>query len=964
MKKYLKTVFVFALLITVFSCRMNLHSPENSAVPGDIQQERATVRVVIPALNNSSEPQGAVKRTVKPNNTSLVAAEYYTVTLTSLDDDSLIYSGEAIADAENSVEINIQNVKVGSYKAEAKAYLEQAQDTRVLLYEGTDEQNLNVTVSGENKATIHLKAVNKGEALTGSVKITIDWTEASNVEGVIREVMTSEEVTDMTVKFFYKNDYTSGEYKVIDSKPAEGVTSVTFTTSNIPVTGRGYGYFGIYYTKGSTEYLLLKVGGEAFQIYSNQVSEPDKAELYKVKGENIPSEIHAIKLSLGYGEDPTKDLKVSWVNTDDMGALIYDQVALVLKKANSGEILETRMLNGNEYASQNASYTFEYSLTRGDNYIVTAVARTPYGRETKEFKSNEFTPKVLVESVSIVESQMPDSYIVQGHSFKLDSVVLPSDATIKDVKWSFDDDSLFIVTPANEDYTSANLVAKKPGTTKITVTSNDNTDITYTSEKTVSIRLRPVKAPSVTENTADGGKSLVVSWTPEDAYATSYGVYRYVNGVLEEQALSVINVEDDSDFTFIDKNLYANTSYAYAVKSMNESLKTETFNPESELSEASNTFTPVIPTITFTQPSIDSFDLRINNNDVEARDILVTPSSPQTLCIPAEIEGAVKYSWLVNNTLIKSSSVFGEVQSIILDASMDILSLRQGDANTLTLVVEDGDGNAHSKTIYFRVVSVIDTGVTIENPIVDYLPFTTKSYALNASVEPINATMQNLSYSSSDPSVASIDAKGVITINKTGEVTITVSPTYGAPSSFTFEVYNPISSAEELVKILGSATRPRLQEINSKIQYTYGAGDWWTPSQQIETSSDGKLEAASNTKGTQNQAGYIKYKNLEHNDSFYGKFIINTESEDITIRVNAKDGGGWSNLGNLGKDPLQYIGYNNQGSVTVHLPYNQGKAKIYFNNINVMDNNGEFGVELPYSSRVTVSYASVSEKLI
>ena len=292
---------------------------------------------------------------------------------------------------------------------------------------------------------------------------------------------------------------------------------------------------------------------------------------------------------------------------------------------------------------------------------------------------------------------------------------------------------------------------------------------------------------------------------------------------------------------------------------------------------------------------------------------------------------------------------------------MDILSLRQGDANTLTLVVEDGDGNAHSKTIYFRVVSVIDTGVTLENPIVDYLPITTKSYALNASVEPINATMQNLSYSSSDPSVASIDAKGVITINKTGEVTITVSPTYGSPSSFTFEVYNPISSAEELVKILGSATRPRLQEINSKIQYTYGTGDWWTASKQIETSSDGKLEAASNTGASQGQDGYIQYKNLEYNDSFYGKFKINTESEDITIRVNAKNEGGW---GNLGTDRLQYIGYNNQGSVTVHLPYNQGKAKIYFNNIDVMNNNGEFGVELPYSSRVTVSYASVSEKLI
>ena len=960
MKSFFKTALLAAVISALFSCKVNMPSPESSLTPEDVQSDKKTaVNVIIPALKT-----GVVKRTVKPDNDGLVEADYYTVVLTSAEDNTLVYSASSEASLTNSVELSIPDVKLGSYKAEATAYLKQSQDTKVLLYEGKADGIFNVTVSGDNKVSIPLKAVNKGENLTGSVNITLDWTDASALEGVLKDVVSS---YDITAKFFYTNNYASGEFEVIDlvNVPV-GTTATTFTTSSIPVTGAGYGYFGLYYTKNETEYLLLNVGGETFQIYSNQVSVPENADLYKVTGDNIPSEINAVKLTLGYGEDPTKDLKVSWVNTDEKGELIYEEVSLVLKKIDTGEILEEKILNGHEYASQNASYTFEYNLTRGDKYVVYATARTPYGRETNRFVSNEFTPKVLVESVVINESTMPESYIIQGDGFKLNSVVLPEDATIKDMEWSFEENGLFSLTPANINATSVNLVAIKPGMTKITASSKDNKDVKYTTEKTVSIRLRPVKAPSVTESTQDGGKSLTVTWTPEDGYATSYEVYRYVNGNLEAEAVAVINIENGDDCKYVDKNLYANTSYAYAIKSLNNSLKTAFFDPASELSAKSDIFTPVIPTVTFTQPSIDSFNLQINNADIQAEDILVTPDSPQTLCIPEAIEGGVKYSWLVNNTVVKSSSVFGEVQSVILDTSMDILSLRGGDANTLTLVVEDENGNAYSKTIYFRVVSVIDTGVNIANPI-EYISVTSPSYSLNASVVPINATMQNIYYESSNPSVASVSSTGVISINGTGRVTVTVSSTYGAPSSFTFDVYNPMNSALDLVKVLNNATRPRLQEINSKIKYSYGTGDWWTAAQQTHASSDGMLEAANNSGGSQQTNGYIKYKNLIYSDSYYGQLVFNTEEgdnnplKDDTIRVNAKNEG---MAGNLGTDPLRYIGYNNQGSVTVHLPYNQGTAKVYFKSINVLDNNGEYGVVLPYSDSVTVSYASLNEKLI
>ena len=78
----------------------------------------------------------------------------------------------------------------------------------------------------------------------------------------------------------------------------------------------------------------------------------------------------------------------------------------------------------------------------------------------------------------------------------------------------------------------------------------------------------------------------------------------------------------------------------------------------------------------------------------------------------------------------------------------------------------------------------------------------------------------------------------------------------------------------------------------------------------------------------------IKFKFIIINktiDSSLGPISVNG-----TLTIYAKDEG-WD-LGYLGIDPLQYVGYGNE-SLSITLPDNQGKISIRYNKVDVNDTN-------------------------
>ena len=73
--------------------------------------------------------------------------------------------------------------------------------------------------------------------------------------------------------------------------------------------------------------------------------------------------------------------------------------------------------------------------------------------------------------------------------------------------------------------------------------------------------------------------------------------------------------------------------------------------------------------------------------------------------------------------------------------------------------------------------TVAVTGVTLDKPAIVLAPGQTATLA--ADITPSNATDKTVTWTSSDPAVASIDSKGEVLAHKLGSTTITVTTTDG-----------------------------------------------------------------------------------------------------------------------------------------------------------------------------------------
>ena len=404
---------------------------------------------------------------------------------------------------------------------------------------------------------------------------------------------------------------------------------------------------------------------------------------------------------------------------------------------------------------------------------------------------------------------------------------------------------------------------------------------------------------------------------------------------------------------YTDTNIYTSTSYSYCVKAVNESLKTEAFDPSSELSSSTEAVTPVVPTITFIQPTIENFKLSISGGSGNASDIMVTPSSPQTVSIPSAIDGIVKSTLLVNGTLITSGN-FQKAQSIILTAKMDSVQIVGGDANVLTLIGETADGTAYSTSTYFRVVTVATESAVIGNAI-SSISVKAEPYQLDAYVLPLNATMQNVSFSSSDESIATVSPTGLLTVKKSGEVTIKAIPVAGEPAEMHLTVFNPLQSEEVLVRVINDVISTRLHSAaNSSFK-----NDWWYLSQKTEELDNGKVEVKTSYSTFQKYGSLtidgLTLSDVSYGGTSYGTFTLSTLN---TISLEAVTSSG---LGYSGDNALKIISRDDSGNLKVDLPYGQGRATINIRSINILEGSGSYTVALPGKTGVTINYSSVKD---
>lgn len=109
-------------------------------------------------------------------------------------------------------------------------------------------------------------------------------------------------------------------------------------------------------------------------------------------------------------------------------------------------------------------------------------------------------------------------------------------------------------------------------------------------------------------------------------------------------------------------------------------------------------------------------------------------------------------------------------------------------------VTATNDAGSDSKEVALNVKSVPVTGVTLDKQTLEL--YTGKSGTLNAKVQPANATNKNVTWSSDNETVATVDTNGKVTAVAAGTATITVTTTDGSNISAvcTVTVKDPVYS--------------------------------------------------------------------------------------------------------------------------------------------------------------------------
>ncbi len=185
--------------------------------------------------------------------------------------------------------------------------------------------------------------------------------------------------------------------------------------------------------------------------------------------------------------------------------------------------------------------------------------------------------------------------------------------------------------------------------------------------------------------------------------------------------------------------------------------------------------TPSNTTVKVVSVALSSTTVSLTEGDSQSITVTISPSNATDK----------KYTFSSSDTSI-----------VTIDENGKISALKAGEA-TITVTTSDGNKTATCK------VTVKDKGIPVESLSLDKteLSLTEKqTETLTATVHPENATNTDVTWTSSDPSIATVDENGKITAVKEGEVTITVTSSDGNKTATCKVLINAIVLDKKLVK--------------------------------------------------------------------------------------------------------------------------------------------------------------------
>ena len=392
-------------------------------------------------------------------------------------------------------------------------------------------------------------------------------------------------------------------------------------------------------------------------------------------------------------------------------------------------------------------------------------------------------------------------------TYTFTTTVLPEDAINKSLEWTSSDTSIATVDA------NGKVTAKAKGTATITAKATDGTEKSATCTVTVK---KPVSSvtldnTSITVNAGSSKKLTAtvlpedtdntgVTWTSSDTSIATVNIYGTVIGRSTGTVTITATAKDGSG-----KSASCEVTVVQPVKYMflNEAQIALDIDETFELIPTISPDNATDKTLTWTSsdPGIATVD---DNGKVTAKaqgsvTITVITNDGTNLTDTCEVRVLKPVSSI---TLDKTNVTLNANENIKLSATVkpddaDDKSIKWTSSDTsIAYVYQTGEVHAY-KAGTVTITATANGGIhksasctlTIKQPVTmiklsnRYLSLNlNESKELTATVYPSDASDKSLTWTSSDPSVATVDNNGKVTAKAEGETTITVRPNDGSPA--------------------------------------------------------------------------------------------------------------------------------------------------------------------------------------
>ncbi|ADL53771.1 Ig-like domain-containing protein [Clostridium cellulovorans] len=322
--------------------------------------------------------------------------------------------------------------------------------------------------------------------------------------------------------------------------------------------------------------------------------------------------------------------------------------------------------------------------------------------------------------------------IPEGENLKLTAIVMPTNATNKKVVWTSSDERIAKVDQTGQ------VTAVAPGSTRITATTEEGSK-RVSSIITVSTKVKGISLNIAKAQISKGGYIfLKETVTPTNA------ANKKVTWTSSNTQVATVDA----------------TGKVIGIQPGVAIIKAKT---QDGGYEATSTITVIIPT---TMIKLDKTAASITKGKSITLVATVGPNDATNK----------KVTWKSSNTAIATVDATGKVTAISLGNAI------------ITVTTENGGRIAScAVAVVPPIASVVSDRNTAEVDI-------GKTIALLATVYPTNAMNKNITWSSSNPSVATVDALGKVTAVSVGSATITVTTVDGGlKAQSVIKVINPVT---------------------------------------------------------------------------------------------------------------------------------------------------------------------------